>query len=131
MKNLKYILANLNQWLDKEDNDYKHRSAIYDGIIMQYLTYMLHVYHNIGGIYLHEKLVGDKVEALESEPKEKQKEAMSYFLEQLETLDWLDNSDVLDKLPIGETVKGILHPEGKEDKQETKNEEPKKDEKKK
>ena len=38
---------------------------------------------------------------------------------------------VLDKLPIGETVKGILHPEGKEDKQETKNEEPKKDEKKK
>ena len=131
VKNLKYILANLNQWLDKEDNDYKHRSAIYDGIIMQYLTYMLHVYHNIGGIYLHEKLVGDKVEALESEPKEKQKEAMSYFLEQLETMDWLDNSDVLDKLPIGETVKGILHPEGKEDKQETKNEEPKKDEKKK
>ena len=56
---------------------------------------------------------------------------MSYFLEQLETMDWLDNSDVLDKLPIGETVKGILHPEGKEDKQETKNEEPKKDEKKK
>lgn len=54
VKNLKYILANLNQWLDKEDNDYKHRSAIYDGIIMQYLTYMLHVYHNIGGIYLHE-----------------------------------------------------------------------------
>ena len=131
VKNLKYILANLNQWLDKEDNDYKHRSAIYDGIIMQYLTYMLHVYHNIGGIYLHEKLVGDKVEALESEPKERQKEAMSYFLEQLETMDWLDNSDVLDKLPIGETVKGILHPEGKEDKQETKNEEPKKDEKKK
>ena len=38
---------------------------------------------------------------------------------------------VLDKLPIGETVKGIIHPEGKEDKQETKNEEPKKDEKKK
>ena len=100
VKNLKYILANLNQWLDKEDNDYKHRSAIYDGIIMQYLTYMLHVYHNIGGIYLHEKLVGDKVEALESEPKEKQKEAMSYFLEQLETMDWLDNSDVLDKLPM-------------------------------
>ena len=62
---------------------------------------MLHVYHNIGGIYLHEKLVGDKVEALESEPKEKQKEAMSYFLEQLETMDWLDNSDVLDKVAYG------------------------------
>ena len=45
VKNLKYILANLNQWLDKEDNDYKHRSAIYDGIIMQYLTYMLSLIH--------------------------------------------------------------------------------------
>lgn len=38
---------------------------------------------------------------------------------------------VLDKLPIGETVKGIIHPEGKEDKQETQKEEPKKDDKKK
>lgn len=56
VKNLKYILANLNQWLGEEDVDYTHRSDIYDGIIMQYLTYMLHVYHNIGGIYLLEKL---------------------------------------------------------------------------
>ena len=38
---------------------------------------------------------------------------------------------VLDKLPIGETVKGIIHPEGKEDKQETQKDEPKKDDKKK
>ena len=38
---------------------------------------------------------------------------------------------VLDKLPIGETVKGIIHPEGKEDKQEAQKDEPKKDDKKK
>ena len=100
VKNLKYILANLNQWLGEEDVDYTHRSDIYDGIIMQYLTYMLHVYHNIGGIYLHEKLVGDKVEALQVEPKEKQKEAMNYFLEQLATLDWLDDENVLKVLPM-------------------------------
>lgn len=61
---------------------------------------MLHVYHNIGGIYLHEKLVGDKVEALQSEPKEKQKEAMNYFLEQLATLDWVDDSNILKTLPM-------------------------------
>lgn len=100
VKNLKYILANLNQWLEKEDIDYKHRSAIYDGILMQYLTYMMHVYHNIGGIYLHEKLVGDKVNALESEPKVKQKEAMNYFLKQMDTLDWLDDNSVLSQLPM-------------------------------
>lgn len=100
VKNLKYILSNLNQWLEGEDVDYTHRSDLYDGILMQYITYMLHVYHNIGGIYLHEKLVGDKVEALQSEPKEKQKEAMNYFLEQLATLDWVDDSNTLKTLPM-------------------------------
>ena len=100
VKNLKYILSNLNQWLEEEDVDYTHRSDLYDGILMHYITYMLHVYHNIGGIYLHEKLVGDKVEALQSEPKEKQKEAMNYFLEQLATLDWVDDSNILKTLPM-------------------------------
>ncbi|SHF36094.1 protein of unknown function [Bacteroides faecichinchillae] len=100
VKNLKYILSNLNQWLEEEDVDYTHRSDLYDGILMQYITYMLHVYHNIGGIYLYEKLVGDKVEALQSEPKEKQKEAMNYFLEQLATLDWVDDSNILKTLPM-------------------------------
>lgn len=100
VKNLKYILSNFNQWLEGEDVDYTHRSDLYDGILMQYITYMLHVYHNIGGIYLHEKLVGDKVEALQSEPKEKQKEAMNYFLEQLATLDWVDDSNTLKTLPM-------------------------------
>lgn len=98
--NLKYILANLNTWLEGEDVDYKHRSSLYDGILMQYLTYMLHVYHNIGGIYLHEKRVGDKVEILQCEPKEKQKEAMTYYLQQLAALDWVDNSNVLKTLPM-------------------------------
>lgn len=98
--NLKFILSNLNTWLENEDTDYSHRSDLYDGILMQYITYMLHVYHNIGGIYLHEKLVGDKVEALQSEPKEKQKEAMNYFLDQLATLDWVDDSNVLRTLPM-------------------------------
>ena len=100
IKNLKYILANMNQWLDKEDYDYQHRSQLYDGIVMQYLTYMMHVYHNIGGIYLQEKLVGDPVEALLVEPKQKQKEAMSFFLDQLADLDWIDKADVLRSLPL-------------------------------
>ena len=38
--------------------------------------------------------------ALQVEPKEKQKEAMNYFLEQLATLDWLDDENVLKVLPM-------------------------------
>lgn len=100
VKNLKYILGHLNAWLGEEDFDYTHRSDLYNGILMQYLTYMLHVYHNIGGIYLHEKQVGDPVEALQCAPKEKQKEAMAYYLEQLGTLDWLDDHEILKTLPM-------------------------------
>lgn len=40
------------------------------------------------------------MEALQVEPKEKQKEAMNYFLEQLATLDWLDDENVLKVLPM-------------------------------
>jgi len=100
IKNLQYILSNLNHWLDREDNDYTFRSDIYDGILMQYLTYMLHVYHHIGGLYLNEKLVGDSVDIIQSEPKEIQKEAMTFYLAQLSALDWVDNEEVLKTLPI-------------------------------
>ena len=76
ISNLKYILSHMNEWLKNEDDDYSHRSDLYDGIIMQYLTYMMHVYHNIGGIYLQEKHVGDPVETLLIEDKAKQKVPM-------------------------------------------------------
>ncbi len=112
IKNLKYILSNLNAWLEKEDYDFSQRSQLYDGILMQYVTYMLHVYHNIGGIYLQEKRVGDSVEMLRVEPKRKQKEAMDFFLAQLADLDWLEQSDVLRVLPLvgspSDAVRNVL-----------------------
>lgn len=100
IKNLKYILQNMNTWLADEDYDYTHRSYLYNEIVMQYLTYMLHVYYNIGGVYVQEKRVGDSVERLLPEPREKQKEAMEFFLSQLADLEWLDKADVLRVLPL-------------------------------
>ena len=100
ISNLKYILSHMNEWLKNEDDDYSHRSDLYDGIIMQYLTYMMRVYHNIGGIYLQEKHVGDPVETLLIEDKAKQKEAMDFFLKQLAEMEWIDNSNILQVLPL-------------------------------
>lgn len=100
ISNLKYILSHMNEWLKNEDDDYSHRSDLYDGIIMQYLTYMMHVYHNIGGIYLQEKHVGDPVETLLIEDKAKQKEAMDFFLKQLAEMEWIDNANILQVLPL-------------------------------
>lgn len=100
ISNLKYILNHMNEWLKNEDDDYTHRSELYDGIIMQYLTYMMHVYNNIGGIYLQEKHVGDPVESLQIEDKAKQKEAMDFFLKQMADIEWIDNANVLQVLPL-------------------------------
>lgn len=98
--NLQYILKHLNEWLEHEDEDYTYRADIYDGLLMQYLTYMLHVYHQIGGVYLHEKRVGDPVKALQSVPAVKQREALNYFIEQLTAIDWVDEKTVLKELPM-------------------------------
>lgn len=95
IKNLKYILENLNNWVDKEDPDYSYRTSIYNGVIMQYLTYLMHVYGNVGGIYLNEKHVGDQVEAVMSVPAEKQKAAVKFLLDQISSMDWIDNKELM------------------------------------
>lgn len=112
IKNLQYILSHLNEWVGQEDTDYSYRADIYDGIILQYLTYLMHVYGNIGGVYLHEKHVGDQVEALVSVPREKQKEAVDFLLQQLASLDWMDQPDIMEKLPLmgspAKVLRGVL-----------------------
>lgn len=94
ISNLKYILANLNDWVE-DDPDYQYRKDIYIGIIYQYITYIQHVFANVGGIYLNEKMDGDPVTAYECVPKEKQKEAFEFICDQLSDLDWLDNQELL------------------------------------
>ena len=100
INNLKYILGNLNNWVDKEDPDYSYRTSIYNGVIMQYLTYLMHVYGNVGGIYLNEKHVGDKVEAVMSVPAEKQKAAVKFLLDQISSMDWIDNKELMKEISL-------------------------------
>lgn len=99
IKNLKYILSNLNSWV-KDDPDYSYRADIYTGIIYQYLTYIQHVYANVGGIYLNEKMEGDPVDAYRTVPREKQKAAFDFIKNQLSDLDWLDNKDLLENIQL-------------------------------
>jgi len=100
IKNLKYILSNLNAWVNKEDSDYSYRKDIFNAILTQYYTYLFHVYGYIGGVYLNEKHVGDKVESLVSVPSERQKAAVAFMLNQLSSTEWLDNQSVLHNLPL-------------------------------
>lgn len=100
VKNLKYILSNMNSWVAGQDDDYAFRNSMYQNIVNQYVSYMGHVFGNIGGIYLNELKEGDPVKAYSFVPKEKQKRALRFMLEELSDMSWLDNRELLDKLAM-------------------------------
>ena len=95
IRNLRYILANLNDWVKDEDRDYSYRTDIYKGIVSQYIRYIGHVFANVGGIYLNEKHVGDPVDAYKSVPRERQRAAVLFLLGQLGDLDWMDDEGLM------------------------------------
>ena len=73
VKNLKYIMKNLNKWVGDEDKDFSFRTSIYKGILRQYQTYLFHVYGVLGGIYLNERYAGDALPSYEFVSREYQK----------------------------------------------------------
>ena len=103
VKNLKYILSHMDEWLAKEDDDYSYRKTIYKEIISQYSRYIVHVNNIVGGIYLYESYVGDAVEPSYSIPSQNQREALAFVLNTLDDFEWLDNEELLSKFYPMET----------------------------
>ena len=95
IKNLKYILSNLNSWFENNDKDYSHRFMLYNEVVQQYVRYLNHVFANIGGIYLTERYVGDPRPSYETVPKEKQTRALQFLMKQVTDLKWIENKDLL------------------------------------
>ena len=100
VRNLKYVLSNLEAWVGKDDKDMTYRKDLYEWVMIQYMTYLGHVYANIGGIYLYEKQAGDDVPFYCSVPSLRQKEALAFLMKQLDDLDWLDNDDLMTDMPL-------------------------------
>lgn len=107
IRNLKYVLGNLNSWV-KNDPDFSYRKNAYTGIIYQYFTYIQHVYSNIGGFYINDKLDGDPVEGIRSIPKQKQLDALHFLFRQINDLDWLDNEEVSRNLQLFGSPKKVM-----------------------
>lgn len=108
ISNLRYILSNMKDWI-KDDPDYTYTGEIYTGIIYQYLTYIQHVFANIGGVYLWEKHSGDPVEhSYLCVERERQKEAFDFLYAQVYDLEWLDNHDLMKQLPIMGSPASVL-----------------------
>ena len=100
IKNLKYILPNLNTWFDDVDKDYTHRASLYNELIQQYVRYVNHVFVNVGGIYLTERYVGDPLPSYQSVPKEKQMRAVQFLMDQVRDIDWLEDKELVQNLPL-------------------------------
>jgi hypothetical protein len=119
IKNLKYVLAHLNEWIPAaDDKDYSFRQMIYNETIYQYLHYLKLALCNIGGIYLYERYDGDKFPSYETVAREKQRESLNFLFEQLKDFAWLDDEELQKGYPIRNNIgkdfesaiiDGILH----------------------
>lgn len=99
IKNLKYILDHLEEWIEN-DTDYTHRRALYNQILNQYYRYLRNVMYNIGGIYLTEVKEGTPGKPYEAVAKERQKASMKWLLNQYKTMSWLDNTELTQHFPL-------------------------------
>lgn len=108
IKNLKYILAHLDEWVGKEDPDFTFRKRIYNEVVFQYSRYLTHVIANIGGIYMYEHQEGDQLPAFQIVPREKQKRAARFMLAQLKDLGWLDPDQFQRGFPLQANVSGEI-----------------------
>ena len=79
IKNLKYILSHLNEWIT-DDVDFSHRMELYQNIQTQYMRYLLNALYQVGGVYLSQVKDGTAGEAVKSVARAKQKEALALSL---------------------------------------------------
>ena len=111
IKNLKYVLAHLNEWVGDTDKDYTFRQEIYNEIVYQYVRYLNHVTFNIGGVYLNERYDGDARPGYQVVPREKQERALQFLLEQVKDLTWLSAKELRKTMPLMGDVTGFLEDE--------------------
>jgi hypothetical protein bacD2_19357 len=107
IKNLKYILAHLNEWIS-DDDDFSHREELYNSIYTQYYRYIMNVLYNVGGIYLTDVKDGTSGEHIESVPREIQRKALKWILAELKKCDWVDRKDVTSNLALSVPISSLI-----------------------
>lgn len=95
-ENMGKVIANANQWLDKEDINYEERAALYGHVTKRVNEYVKHVLQQVGGIYLNDSYRGDVYPSYQSVPKEIQQRSFLWLLAAIEKMEWLDDRKLLD-----------------------------------
>ena len=110
MKNLKYIVAHMDEWLSKEDITMERRNELLSAIVNQIGLYTIHIASNISGYYANEVKEGDGQQRFIPLKKSKQKEALNYLFTLYNDLNWLDNKALLSKLTLSGSPKATIRP---------------------
>ena len=107
IKNLKYILSNLGEWVN-DDADFTHREELYKQLANQYYRYIMNVMYNVGGIYLTEVKDGTKGQRHEPVAKEKQRAFLAWILKEFKSSDWLSKTDLKKNFTMGVDMTPVL-----------------------
>jgi hypothetical protein len=108
IKNLKYLISNMNSWVAEDDPDFSYRTNIYENIVYQYIRYINHVFAYVGGVYLNEVKVTDDMVPFESVEKEKQKEALYFIMDQMDKLDWLNEPTLMNNMNLMGSPRNLM-----------------------
>lgn len=107
IKNLKYILSHLNEWI-KDDENLTHRSNLYQQIRFQYFRYLMNVAYQVGGIYLTQVQDGTKGEPFIAVDRETQKKSMKWIFDELRNNQWLNAPEISRKIRINTSATSII-----------------------
>ena len=99
IRNLKYILSHLNEWI-QDDADGAYKEQMYNELGNQYYRYLRNVMYNVGGIYLSEVKAGTPGKTYQSVPREVQRKSFLWVLNQLKNSDWLHNETLTDQFSL-------------------------------
>ena len=100
VKNLKYILPRMNEWVGADDSDFAHRKDLYTQLANQYYRYIGNVLAQVGGIYLNNVKDGSSIKPSTPVSRKVQKASLKWVVSQLRSSSWIDEADVTSNLPL-------------------------------
>lgn len=108
VKNLKRIMPNILKWTTSVGDDYLEAGKLANDVIGQWYIYSYHVLTNVGGVYLNNTTYGDETKSTIFVPRERQKRAVKYLVDQVITYPtWLFGDQLFNYVyPVKESPAG-------------------------
>lgn len=101
IKNLKYILSNINEWVDVE-NKVGYCSELYGEFVNQYTRYLNNVMYQIGGIRLSQVKGGTSdMKSVETLSRSVQKNSLNWVLRELRNCSWINVPELTENFELG------------------------------